>query len=528
MKWSFNARKMWLGSLAASLVFSTGAASAQSLSNEESASPSTLSAQIAKQPSVSGDSYSRLIVFKENAFPSEAKELTSKWDDIDVEVIPEIGMVRLSSPSTEKLQQAEQDVLDTFQDAIEDTGGDPQLTLPKEDTGAIDSQAALKSIQELESSESDSKASLSQKSSSMNTMSINESATETVEESSPAEVPLYEKWGWDIKEITGDWKSHDIQRGSRDVVIAVVDSGIDASHPDLADSIVGQGRSFVPGIESTDDNLGHGTMVAGSISADGKLLGVGPDLGIVPYKVFDIGGADTSWIVEAIIQASKDDVDVINLSLGTYKSLLKKDDQAALLAYARALIYANLKGVTVVASSGTDGHNIGDPSVLANELGWGERELAVHAPGGLPGVITVSAYNRQHEKAYYSNYGLTDMIAAPAGDYGSTWFTKGELNLASMCLTTYPTNLPQSELSKLAELPAGYEFMIGTSLAVPKVSASAGVLIAEARKQGKTLSPSQVKRALFDSATDFGTPGKDKDFGVGGVNVYEALSRLAP
>ncbi|WP_339848359.1 S8 family serine peptidase [Paenibacillus sp. FSL W7-1088] len=219
---------------------------------------------------------------------------------------------------------------------------------------------------------------------------------------------------------------------------------------------------------------------------------------------------------------------MINLSLGTYKSLLKPDDQAALLAYERALAYAQLKGVTVVASSGTDGLNISDPSILAQALKWDASELAVHAPGGLPDVITVSAYNRQHEKAFYSNYGLHDMIASPGGDYGSTWFTKGELNLTSMCLTTYPTHLPQSELSKLVGLPVGYEFMIGTSLAAPKVAASAGLLIAEAKERGYRLSPSAVKDMLFETANDYGEHGADEDFGVGGVNVYEALMRLNP
>ncbi|OWA35266.1 hypothetical protein B9G55_11435 [Saccharibacillus sp. O16] len=535
MKWSSKVRKTAVVSLAAALALSSGAASAEGVPGAAKSEPPSR-AGLAVEQSAAGGVYSRLVVFKENQFPKDYADVLQEFTSVEAEAIPEVGMLKLSGSSAEDVQQAEVAVLKTFKDSIENIGSDPQLELPPGDKAVTD-QAAAK-ILETEPAQGDeskndkSKNDESETSKSNRTQMRSMAAEETSEaagetQAAAAEVPLYEKWGWDIKEVTGDWKSYDIQRGSRDVVVAVIDSGIDASHPDLAASIVGKGRSFVPGVESTTDNLGHGTMVAGAITANGKLRGIGPDLGLVPYKVFDTAGADTSWVVEAIIQASKDDVDVINLSLGTYKSLLKSEDQAALLAYARALIYANLKGVTVVASSGTDGLDIGDPAALAKALKWEGTDLAVHAPGGLPGVITTSAYNRQHEKAYYSNYGLRDMIAAPAGDYGSTWFTKGELNITSMCLTTYPTQLPQSELSKLAGLPAGYEFMIGTSLAAPKVSASAGVLIAEARKQGKTLSPSAVKKALFESAEDYGTPGADKEFGAGGVNVYEALSRLS-
>ena len=94
-----------------------------------------------------------------------------------------------------------------------------------------------------------------------------------------------------------------------------------------------------------------------------------------------------------------------------------------------------------------------------------------------------------------------------------------------MCLTTYPTNLPQSYLSQLVGLPAGYEFMIGTSLAAPKVSAAAALLIAEGREKGRQMSPEDVKQILFRSATDYGATGPDTDFGVGVVNVYEALKK---
>ncbi|WP_068779521.1 S8 family serine peptidase [Paenibacillus sp. GM2] len=462
----------------------------------------------------SGDPQSRLIMFKEGRLPAYPEELLQQWPDIEITLLPEVSMLKLTGYSLDRLLDAEAALTAAFASDIEEVGEDPKITISDQATDPLqDAGIASKKT--------------------YNILNLNrpqfpsarrQEAADSVTGSSPlaAGAPLYQSWGWDIKEVTGDGQSLSMQSGNHNVVVAVIDSGIDASHPDLSGNVVNGGRSFVPGVNDTIDRLGHGTMIAGTIAANGQLLGVGPNLGISAYKVFDEGEADSSWVVEAIIQAVRDKVDVINLSLGTYKSLIKREDQAILIAYERALAYAYLHGVVVVASSGTDGLDISNPFQLAENLGWG-KNLAVHAPGGLPGVITVSATNREHERAFYSNYGLRNMIAAPAGDYGSTWFTKGELNLLSMCLTTYPTNLPQSYLSQLVGLPAGYEFMIGTSLAAPKVSAAAALLIAEGREKGKPMSPEDVKQILFRSATDYGVTGPDTDFGVGVVNVYEAL-----
>ncbi|MNH92552.1 Subtilisin NAT precursor [compost metagenome] len=513
------------GVLAAVTADSTGGQTRQQeaeLRGAVSVTDSTYTPVVPENSSITGERQSRLIIFKEGQFPKQSDELLHKWPEIEVTLLPEAGMLRLTGSSLAELRSAEAEVKLLFAGSIEEAGEDPKLI--SEDYDASMRSAAGVAGQDLEqlldrsTVEGSAPAARQYRSFTV--------ANEPDSVSFITKANLYQQWGWDIKEVTGDGQSMSVQAGSHNVVVAVVDSGIDASHPDLSANIVGVGKSFVPGVNDTVDRIGHGTMVAGTIAAKGKLLGVGPDLGLVAYKVFDQGEADSSWVVEAIIQAVRDDVDVINLSLGTYKSLIKSEDQAILLAYARALAYAYLKGVVVVASSGTDGFDISNPLLLARSKGW-KNDLAVHAPGGLPGVITVSASNREHERAYYSNYGLLNMIAAPAGDYGSTWFTKGELNLLSMCLTTYPTQLPQSYLSQLVGLPAGYEFMIGTSLAAPKVSAAAALLIAEGREKGVRMTPDKVKQTLFKSATDYGIAGPDPDFGVGVVNVRKALKSVS-
>ncbi|MBE3552553.1 MAG: S8 family serine peptidase [Kyrpidia tusciae] len=247
------------------------------------------------------------------------------------------------------------------------------------------------------------------------------------------------------------------------------------------------------------------------------------------------GDAQSSWVIQAIVQAVKDGADVINLSLGTYKSLKNPADRADLLAYQKAVAYALVHGVTVVASSGTDGVDIGNPAQLANQLGH-PGDLEVHAPGGLPGVLTTAATNRQQARAYYSNYGRNVDLAAPGGDFGPLWDSEHIADVRDMCLVTYPTNLPQTPLSRMAGLPKGYEWMIGTSLAAPKVAAAAALVIAQERdKRGvrgvlgpwtNPANPVTVRNILERTAVDVGTPGRDPETGAGVVDAAKALQAV--
>lgn len=334
----------------------------------------------------------------------------------------------------------------------------------------------------------------------------------------------YDSWRWDINRVTNNGASYKIEKGNHTVKVAVVDSGIDFNHPDLAPNIISTGKSFVPDVTTTQDYLGHGTMIAGVIAANGNLQGVAPNVGLVPYKVFQTGAADSMWIVEAIVEAAKDDMDVINLSLGTYKSLKNKEDQAVIKAYRRAISYANKEGSIMIASSGTDGYNMKSPKVLAKQLGL-PNDVQMHLPGGLSDVVTVSATNNVDQLAFYSNFGPQVNIAAPAGDYGENYETLGQIQLAAMTITTYPLNLPQSELSQYAGFEHGYEFMIGTSLAAPKVSAVAALIIAEYQeKYNKKPTVNQIKQYLYKGASKVNAPRQE--VGVGIVNAYGSLKAI--
>ncbi|HEM3183275.1 TPA: S8 family serine peptidase, partial [Streptococcus suis 89-5259] len=97
------------------------------------------------------------------------------------------------------------------------------------------------------------------------------------------------------------------------------------------------------------------------ISSSGEYLGIAPDMKIRMYRVFDEGNAQDQWILKALIQAAKDDVNVINLSLGEYllrDSTDEDDDTALINIYQRAINYAHNQGSVVVASVGDEGMDL--------------------------------------------------------------------------------------------------------------------------------------------------------------------------
>lgn len=336
------------------------------------------------------------------------------------------------------------------------------------------------------------------------------------------ETKNYDKWMWDIKQVTNNYQSHSINTGSHDVKVGVIDSGIDFHHPDLKQNIISAGKSFVPDDTSTQDNLGHGTMVAGTIAANGKIKGIGPDIGLVPYKVFNQKGGDSSWIIEAIIQATKDDMDVVNLSLGTFKSIKNEEDRNLIQAYRRAFEYAKEHNTVLVASSGNEGVDISDPKELAKQLGKPE-DLLVHLPGGEKNVITVAATDKESKLASYSNYGRVISISAPGGDYGPNFKENQKFDFNSLVLAPYPIHLPQTPLSKKLGFDQGYELMLGTSLAAPKVTATIAVVKDEYFKEfGRELSNKEVERILYRTADKPNHYNRDIS-GEGIVNLYRAL-----
>ncbi|GAE36216.1 S8 family serine peptidase [Halalkalibacter akibai] len=297
---------------------------------------------------------------------------------------------------------------------------------------------------------------------------------------------LYEEYQWDIKRVTNNGASWEINAGNHDVVVAIIDSGVDTTHPDLQKNLI-YAKSFVPGTAHNSFSGNHGTHVAGTIAANGRVMGVGPELGIASYRV-------SNWtsILAGITAAADDGVDVANLSLGTYSFMNDEQQRTLHLTAARAVRYAQSKDMFIVGANGNNAIDLGKKmhTVPGEGAQW---------PGPLhdtfsdiPWVVSVSSSTINDELAYYSNYGNVD-LAGPGGD---------------------------TEARTLSTVEGGYGYMIGTSMAAPKVAAAIGLV----KAQNPDMKPAQI-RALLQQTADGGKGQSRQHFGHGIVNVYTALQK---
>ena len=257
------------------------------------------------------------------------------------------------------------------------------------------------------------------------------------------------------------------------VTVAVIDTGVDATHPDLAGQVLPEydviNKTTVA--TSTDPN-GHGTHVAGTIAADTGngigISGIAPDAKILPVRVLGANGSGyMSDAATGIIYAADHGAGVINMSLGS---------SSQVTAVTNAIAYARSKGVTVVAAAGNERQS-GSPTSY---------------PGADPGVIAVAATDSNDLVASYSNAGSYVDVAAPGSNILST--TGGT-----------------------------YQSWNGTSMASPHVAAIAALL----KAYNSALTPDQIETAIETTAVDLGTKGKDNDYGYGRVNAAAALNAAA-
>jgi len=350
---------------------------------------------------------------------------------------------------------------------------------------------------------------------------------------------FWDTYQWDMKQVTNDGESYKINSGSKDVVVAVIDTGIDIYHPDLAANIVNY-KTFVPGTTADGDGNGHGTHVAGTIGANGSVLGVAPNVGLSAYRVFgDTGGARQEHIIAAIVEAANDGVDVINMSLGGFRvkgqwiyndpetgeRIKLGNDAADVVAYNRAIRYAIKNNVTVVVAAGNDAQDVSKRAQLTKwyQDNLHSRGLTMYelqgatfdVPSGIPGVINVSAtvggFGVEDRLASYSNFGNGAIdITAPGGD-------------AVFEGTPVPYYF---HFILSTNAGGGYVFMAGTSMAAPHVAGAAAAYIDHVyQTTGEKPKPNQVKAHLLKTAESMGKKGYDQYYGHGLLNVYNALTQ---
>ncbi len=325
---------------------------------------------------------------------------------------------------------------------------------------------------------------------------------------------------WNIRRVGADvaWNT---TAGSHNTVVAVIDTGVAWNHPDLASNVVFKACYATVPCNPYPSLHGHGTLVAGIVAAafgGGRIVGVGPQLGIASYNVFErIGGnvlATDGAIWSAMLDTAAQGFDVINLSLGGYLlSPNSQQDLAAWTAWKRVTNYVIQQGVTVVASAGNSAldHN-----------GPGET-----IPGDLPGVINVGAtgigpapafpqvgfFDRL---AFYSDFGSAVDITAPGGDCG-TPSTCPLDSLPTFKVVSASVVFSPSGCAATASCLVSYAFVRGTSMAAPHVSAAAGLL----HELDSGLNPHQILAILIQTANSL---GDRQIFGHGLLDVAEAVS----
>ena len=253
-------------------------------------------------------------------------------------------------------------------------------------------------------------------------------------------------------------------------VIAVVDSGVDLTHPDLQGQLV-PGATFVgcaddgpcgngdwtSGKDAGEPD-GHGTHVAGIAAAATDngigVAGVAPDASIMPVKVLGEEGGSFQEIAAGIRYAADNGADVINMSLGALPGVQVLEITGLIRDAKEAIAYANSKGVVVVAAAGN------------------EAAPLCASPSFNNGALCVTATDRFEAKAWYSNLGVKPDLLAVAAPGGQG---------ALFCKEDIVSTVPVGTEGFCGTATPGYDYYAGTSMAAPHVAGVAALLTAQGR-----------------------------------------------
>ena len=268
--------------------------------------------------------------------------------------------------------------------------------------------------------------------------------------------PLFpQQWGMQKIQALAAW---DVTLGSPSVIVAIVDTGVDLSHPDLQGRIV-DGRNFLDPDQPPQDDGGHGTHVAGTIAASLNnslgIAGIAPGVSIMPVKALTADGRGRDSTVAASMRWAIDNgARIVNMSFS-----LRLAEVSPVLT--EAVAYAESRNVLLVVAAGNDGSS--SPTF----------------PAATDPVISVAATDENDRRAFFSNYGEWITVSAPGtGIMSTTW--DGNSNYGSES---------------------------GTSMAAAHVTGVAALMISLRPELGV----SEVKallRASSDPLPDFGMGGR--------------------
>ncbi len=283
-----------------------------------------------------------------------------------------------------------------------------------------------------------------------------------------------QQWGLDT--IKAD-EAHAVTRGDG-AVVAVIDTGVEASHEDLQGRLL-PGKDFVDNDDTPQDGDGHGTHVSGVVAASADngigVDSVAPGAKVLPIRVLgDDGSGSDEDVAKGIDYAVAQKADVINLSLGG----LPIDALVGGGAFQEAVQRAVNAGIVVVSAAGNDSLPL------------------CEQPGVQGKILCVGAVDKRGMRSFFSS-GDTESVMAPGGSAAG-----GDEDI----LSTVP--------------PSKYEQIAGTSQATPHVSGVAALLVSVGVR-----GPAAIDR-IKATAQDAGPAGPDPMYGVGVVNAQAAVAGL--
>ena len=295
-------------------------------------------------------------------------------------------------------------------------------------------------------------------------------------------------WGMDMIDAP---EAHRIESGDKRVKVGIMDTGVDATHPDIAPNFDHKlSRNFVTDIPAIDgecevescvdpatvDEGGHGTHVAGTVGAAKNgigVSGVAPTASIVNVRAGqDAGYFFLGPVVDALTYSADAGLDVVNMSFYVDPWAFNCVDGApedspeeaeaqnmTIEAMSRALRYAHSKDVTLVGALGNSAEDLANPSMDTSSPNYPEgnehprtidNASCYDLPVEGPHVIGVSAVGPTERKAYYSNY-TTDPgsgeieVSAPGGDYRDSYGTDAWMTPGNLILSSIPENVALAE-----------------------------------------------------------------------------------
>lgn len=329
---------------------------------------------------------------------------------------------------------------------------------------------------------------------------------------------------WDIKKTRAPL-AWDSSRGAG-VVVAVVDTGVDLEHPELAgnlwtnagetagNGIDDDGNGYVDDVNGWNtayrsneisDQAGHGTHVAGTIAAQDNngigTVGVAPDAKIMPVQAFSAREiADVFTLTQGIVYATQNGADVINNSWS-----MCQDSCPSAPLVEEAVRAAHAAGAVVVFAAGNYSSDIRN-----------------FAPQNMPEVIVVSATTPNDTRATFSNFGIVDLAAPGSGDPNDPGIYEGKYGILSLrsadCLEI------NAACSTQLNVGNGYARMGGTSMAAPQVSGAAALILS----LHPEYSQEQVRQVLRRTSVDVGSAGYDTDFGHGRLDTGTFATEPTP